>query len=84
MREACELERLSPPPRASDWLCGAAEFEASIKGDLAAAERHLALALRLSPHQLVVQARYRAAAKALSDQLAQQSLTPVDPVQTSV
>jgi tetratricopeptide (TPR) repeat protein len=50
MREVIEL---APPPdarRAVDWLMEAAKFEWETQKDAALAERHLAVALRLSPH----------------------------------
>lgn len=50
MREVIEL---APPPdtrRAADWLAEAARFEWETRQDAALSERHLAAALRLSPH----------------------------------
>lgn len=48
-------------------LRDAAEFELGERGEPALAERHLALALRLAPHDAAVAAAYRTAAKLLDE-----------------
>jgi cellulose synthase operon protein C len=67
LRDACEL---SPDgsrlPQAASWLTEAAQFENRSIGDLAAAERHLASALRLAPRDAKVRRLYREAAAALA------------------
>lgn len=67
LREACELARAQEPLRAADWLVEAAAFE-SQRGELRAAERHLAVALRLRPHDARIGMAYRVAAEAVSGQ----------------
>jgi tetratricopeptide (TPR) repeat protein len=62
MRETLELgtPRDEPGRRAAaDWLKGAARFEWEVRGDPRAAERHLAVALRLSPRDRSVGEAYR-------------------------
>jgi hypothetical protein len=67
LREACELSgRKVTLPEAASWLTEAAQFEDKSLGDLAAAERHLASALRLSPRNPRVRRLYRRAAAALA------------------
>jgi len=41
------------------WLREASEFERNVRGDLACAERHLAAALRMSPHDEGLRLAYR-------------------------
>lgn len=61
MREAIELS--SEVPRdAARYLLEAAEFEHSVERDVLAAERHLAIAVRVAPHDSNVTERYRAVA----------------------
>jgi len=61
MREAIELS--SPVPEgATAYLLEAAEFEHDAERDVLSAERHLAVAVRLSPHDAAVGDRYRAIA----------------------
>jgi hypothetical protein len=67
LRDACELSgRGAVLPDAASWLTEAAEFEDKSLGDLAAAERHLATALRLSPRNPGVRRLYRRTAAALA------------------
>ena len=67
LRDACELSgRKLALPEAASWLTEAAQFEDKSLGDLAAAERHLASALRLSPRNPHVRRLYRRAAAALA------------------
>ncbi|MBN1609769.1 MAG: hypothetical protein JW940_24265 [Polyangiaceae bacterium] len=63
LREAVELSPATPRS-ASTWLVEAARFEREVQRDLAAAERHLAIALRLDPKNEEVAAAYRHAAAA--------------------
>jgi len=67
LRDACELSgRGAALPLAASWLTEAAQFEDKSLGDLAAAERHLASALRLAPRNPRVRRLYRRAAAALA------------------
>jgi tetratricopeptide (TPR) repeat protein len=68
MREAIELG--SEVPRdAVRYLLEAAEFEHRVERDVLAAERHLAVAVRVAPHDSNVSERYRAvAAEAVEQQ----------------
>lgn len=67
LREACELSgRALTIPEAVAWLTEAAQFENHSLGDLAAAERHLAAALRLAPQNARVRKLYRQSAAALA------------------
>jgi cellulose synthase operon protein C len=67
LRDACELSgRSALLPQAAAWLTEAAQFEDRSLGDLAAAERHLASALRLAPRNARVRRLYRRAAAALA------------------
>jgi cellulose synthase operon protein C len=61
MREAIEL--CDQPPRdAARFLLEAAEFEQDVERDVLSAERHLAVALRVAPHDARIAERYRAVA----------------------
>jgi tetratricopeptide (TPR) repeat protein len=67
LRDACELAgRGAALSQAAAWLTEAAQFEDRSLGDLAAAERHLASALRLSPRNPRVRRLYRQTAAALA------------------
>jgi hypothetical protein len=58
MRDAIELgER--PLERATEWLSAAARFEREVQRDALAAERHLALAVRLAPRSSELGEAYR-------------------------
>jgi len=61
MREAIELAH-EPPPKSAQFLLEAAEFEREAESDVLAAERHLAVALRVAPRDAQVAERYRAVA----------------------
>jgi tetratricopeptide (TPR) repeat protein len=63
LREAIELSPAAPRPVGS-WLVEAARFEHEVQRDLAAAERHLTIALRLDPKNEEIIAAYRHAAAA--------------------
>jgi tetratricopeptide (TPR) repeat protein len=65
LREAIEVAP-QVPRGASVWLAEAASFAQEVEGDLAAAERRLATALRIDPHDAKVQKAYRRAASALA------------------
>jgi Flp pilus assembly protein TadD len=58
MREAIELGA-RPPPKVAEWLMEAGLFEWEARREPALAERHLGFALRHSPHDPVLLARYR-------------------------
>lgn len=64
MRELIELGH--KPIGTSEWLREAAEFERDARRDMLACERHLAVALRVSPHDETIQALYRQAAASLA------------------
>lgn len=64
MRELIELVPIDA--KHADWLIEAARFERDVLRDHAAAERHLALALRISPHQQMVKELYREVAAVLA------------------
>ncbi len=67
LRDACELSgRADVLPAAVSWLTEAAQFEDHSLGDVAAAERHLASALRIAPKNPRVRKLYRQAAAALA------------------
>ena len=61
MREAIELSD-EVPAQAAEFLVEAAEFEHSVERDVLAAERHLAIAVRVAPHDERIAERYRAVA----------------------
>lgn len=61
MREAIELAS-EAPENAALYLLEAAEFELTVERDVLAAERHLAVALRVAPHDARVAERYRTVA----------------------
>ena len=61
MREAIELAS-EVPANAAAYLLQAADFELSVERDVLAAERHLAVAVRVAPHDPTVSERYRAVA----------------------
>jgi len=66
LRDACELSGVAQLPAAASWLSEAAQFEHRSLGDLVAAERHLASALRLAPRNTKVRRLYRETAAALA------------------
>ncbi len=68
MREAVELGARTDA-RTAEWLVEAGLFEREARLELASAERHLGVALRLSPHDPLVAARYREVAAELADSL---------------
>jgi tetratricopeptide (TPR) repeat protein len=61
MREAIELSH-EVPPNAAQYLLEAAEFERVVERDVLAAERHLAVAVRVAPQDSGIAERYRAVA----------------------
>jgi tetratricopeptide (TPR) repeat protein len=67
MREAIELQE-RPRPEFSSLLVEAASFEREAERDLAAAERHLAVAVRLSPRDEAIGRRYREVALELAEE----------------
>jgi cellulose synthase operon protein C len=66
LREACELTGRGNPGDVALWLTEAAQFENHSLGDLVAAERHLASALRLAPRDARVRKLYRQTAATLA------------------
>ncbi|HWO11945.1 MAG TPA: hypothetical protein VNN80_20770, partial [Polyangiaceae bacterium] len=66
LREACDLSGRARGSDVAAWLTEAAEFENHSLGDLAAAERHLAVALRLAPKDANVRRLYRQTAASLA------------------
>jgi tetratricopeptide (TPR) repeat protein len=61
MREAIELSP-EPPANSAQFLLEAADFEHDVERDVLAAERHLAVALRVAPRDARIAERYRAIA----------------------
>jgi tetratricopeptide (TPR) repeat protein len=59
LREAIELGAPGEDRQAADWLRAGARFEWEVRRDAAAAERHLAVALRLLPRERAVADAYR-------------------------
>ena len=59
MREALELGATAPVADAIDWLKSGARFEWEVRKDAVSSERHLAVALRLAPHDRGVGDAYR-------------------------
>jgi tetratricopeptide (TPR) repeat protein len=66
MRESLELGPVKDAKAAVEWLRAAGRFETGVRKDVALAERHLALAIRLSPRDRAVADAYRDAAAALA------------------
>jgi hypothetical protein len=62
-------------------LVEAAEFEQAIEGDVLAAERHLAVALRIAPHDAAISARYREVAGLVATLLRGKKRGPLGPAQ---
>ncbi|HKO52589.1 MAG TPA: tetratricopeptide repeat protein [Polyangiaceae bacterium] len=58
MREAIELS-VEPPVSVAQFLLEASEFEHDTQRDVLAAERHLAIALRVAPRDARIAERYR-------------------------
>lgn len=57
MRELVEIA--SPKPEQVEWLLEAARFERDVLRDHSAAERHLAVAIRIAPHHAIARELYR-------------------------
>ena len=68
MREAIELGA-AREARTVEWLIEAAGFEREARLETTSAERHLAVALRLSPHDPLLAQRYREVAAELAEKL---------------
>lgn len=66
VRDLVELEPRIDPRRAATWLGEAARFEQDRQGDVMAAERHLAVALRRAPHDAEIAQAYRDVAAEVS------------------
>jgi hypothetical protein len=66
MREAIELGARTEP-KVAEWLAEAGSFEWEARREPAAAERHFGFALRLSPHDPVLLARYREVSAELAE-----------------
>jgi tetratricopeptide (TPR) repeat protein len=64
LRETIELGNV--PDAAARWLREAAQFEREVRRDLACAERHLAVALRVAPRDQTLATAYREVAAALA------------------
>ena len=58
LRDRIELAE-EAPEGAVEWLVQAARFEREVQGDALAAERHLAVAIRISPRDKQLASRYR-------------------------
>jgi tetratricopeptide (TPR) repeat protein len=59
LRETLELGPMDDTRAAAEWLRSAARFEREVRDDVAAAERHLAVALKLAPKDRIVADAYR-------------------------
>ncbi len=59
MRDEIELMSAARPRDAADWLLEAARFERDVQKDPSAAERHLAVALRVAPRDRRVSEAFR-------------------------
>jgi len=70
MRESIELDA-HDEPRAKRWLVEAAQFEEDYQRDVFAAERHLAVALKLAPHDDLLVSRYRRVAALVAKRVQQ-------------
>ncbi len=68
LREGVELAS-EPGAASAQWLLEAGRFERDVRQDLASAERHLAVALRVSPRNRVIADEYREVAAVLADAL---------------
>ena len=66
LREAVEMAA-DPGPSAAQWLLEAGRFERDVRQDLAAAERHFAVALRTSPRDRVIAEEYRSVGAVLAE-----------------
>ncbi len=66
LRETLELSAPADARAAAEWLKSAARFEWEVRQDPRAAERHLALALRLLPRDRAVGEAYREMAARLT------------------
>jgi tetratricopeptide (TPR) repeat protein len=79
LREAIEAAP-KPDPGWATWLVQAARFERDVHQDFLAAERHLAMALRVAPRDRAVAEAYREAARALASRDRVIRAEPVRPV----
>lgn len=68
MREAIELSAKAQPSWTA-WLLEASQNAIGVDADPTAAERHLSVALRLSPHDPALAERYREAAAQVAERL---------------
>jgi hypothetical protein len=68
MREGVELGARTDA-RTAVWLVEAALFERDARKEVTAAELHLGVALRLSPHDPMIASRYREVAAELAEHL---------------
>ncbi len=68
MREGVELGARTDS-HAAEWLVEAAHFERDARREITAAELHLGVALRLSPHDPMIAAKYREVAGELAEKL---------------
>lgn len=64
MRDLMEL--MPPNQHLAEWLIEAGRFERDVQHDHAAAERHLALAMRIAPHNQTAREVYREVATVLA------------------
>jgi tetratricopeptide (TPR) repeat protein len=76
LRQAVELALPQDAERVAQWLVRASQFESP--HDLNAAERHLAVALRLRPHDPQLQVQYRQTAAQLAAQRRSRRLDSAD------
>jgi cellulose synthase operon protein C len=83
LREAIELSP-NAPRATSAWLVEAARFEQDVQRDLASAERHLAIALRLDPKDEEVVSAYRHTAAATAARRRRERLQEAAPEQEAL
>lgn len=76
LSEALEVSE-QKDPRAKRWLMEAARFEEDYQRDVCAAERHLALALRLTPDDEVLGRRYRRVAARVMERARERREPPI-------
>ena len=69
LREVVELGGPRDNRDVADWLLEAGRFERDVANDISAAEKHLALALRIAPRNAAVAEAYRATAAVLARKL---------------
>ena len=75
LRDGAEMAS-EPRAAAAQWLLEAGRFEREVRQDIAAAERHLGVALRVSPRDRVIADEYREVAAVLADAIRARDAAP--------